>query len=520
MLPPLLQCFKRNPDERPSARALLKHRFLREVDDPRMYRPSTQASTRPYSAFAEPFSEGRGTTGSKAGSEVPLDLEDSADLVAMGAAAAAGSASTGSTLPADIVMVETVGGGDASGTALSAGSGRGSTTNSRRTGTNPGGVPHGIARGNGSGGSGSGSGCTGGSFVVGLGRARHGRRRGDGDVSEGHTAGTSGARPGSGSAGRRRDSAKSHGRGVGAGSGLRPPSGAGRSRGTTGGTNASPGPAHELGGVTTAAQARRQHRSSITSHAGGWDSVKTLPPPDMPTWARDSSDSFAALALEGAAHEASKAAGAATAGAGEGADRRPVSRGSHRQSRSLGLVTIGDEFGAARSEGAMATPGRRPRRRSSNGSKDGEPGAGGGGARGLSPQPSSVSTASTCGDGDGEEAGSAQSRRRLALPSPSPSPTLPLRAPVRTHSPVLTATGDGGAGSRGSRRRLVLRGDLRGDALDESLDEEGNPHSSRGRLGPAARHGPVNGRRSAAGVRRDGGLVARLGADLFASELL
>ena len=30
------------------------------------------------------------------------------------------------------------------------------------------------------------------------------------------------------------------------------------------------------------------HRSSVTSHRGGFDSVATLPPPEMPTWARDS----------------------------------------------------------------------------------------------------------------------------------------------------------------------------------------------------------------------------------------
>lgn len=495
------------------------------MDDPRLFRPSTQASTRPYSAFAEPFSEGRGTTGSKAGSEVPLDLEESADLAALGGGGG-GGASTGSTLPADIVMVEAI----ESPRHHRTGSGSGSGSGSRRTGTNPGSMPRRLVPSRSTRGSRDSDG-TGDSFVVGLAAQglappQHGRRRlvsprrgaGAGAGAGGGGSGTRSPSPLTG--GRRRDSAKSHGRdsakshgrGSGAGSGVRPPSGARARGGARSGEGSGGGreqggghtAAHTMtedhhgagGGITAAAQARRSHRTSITSHAGGWDSVKTLPPPDMPSWANDSSDSFAALAVEGAAVEAEAAA---KAGGADG--HRPASRGRHRQSRSLGQAQ----------------------------------------QRAPSPQPSSVSTASTYGEpegGGGDASGAEEGEQKAevpvtpaattaaraarfarVLPSPSPSPTLPLRAPVRTQSPVLTMAGGSDDGVGGSRRRLVLRGNLRGAALDESLDEEGNPHSSRVGAAAASR-GAISGRRSAACVRGDGGLVARFGADLFASEIL
>jgi len=71
------QCFKRDPDQRPSARQLLSHHFLDPAQDPSMFtRPSTHASTRPSTGFEQHFSNGQG---SGEAAHAPLSLEESMD---------------------------------------------------------------------------------------------------------------------------------------------------------------------------------------------------------------------------------------------------------------------------------------------------------------------------------------------------------------------------------------------------------------------------------------------------------
>ena len=87
-----------------------------------------------------------------------------------------------------------------------------------------------------------------------------------------------------------------------------------------------------------AAAARRSHRASVVSHAGGWDSIRTLPPPEMPTWAQDSDSDG------GGGGDVGGGGGGGGGGGNDAGHQRPASRGRRRRS-SLGHGSKSEDIG-------------------------------------------------------------------------------------------------------------------------------------------------------------------------------